>query len=342
MRSLIDLQKKLFPDLLDVMQRRYKILHYIQLMGPIGRRSLSENIAMAERLVRSEIDFLNQHGFIAVTSKGMHLTNAGQTILHELAAFMKDVSRFNVLEQHLKEKLQLDHVIVISGNSDEQDWVKQELGEACVNYLSFILQSNQTIAVTGGTSIAAVANEMAPFPNAKNCIFVPARGGLGEQVENQANTICAQMAKKANGKYRLLYVPDPLSEETYHSIIGEPSVREVLELIRDADVVIHGIGDAITMANRRKTSENVLDKLIRGKAVSEAFGYYLDDAGEVVHKVRTVGMQLEDLNDTDYVISIAGGKSKAKAIMSYFKQGKSNVLITDEGAANELLREFSL
>ncbi len=339
MRALIDLQKKLFPDVLEVMQRRYKILHYIQLMGPIGRRSLADNIEMGERLVRSEVDFLNSNGFLDITAKGMLLTTEGTNILEQLGEFMKEVSGFSVLEQSVKDKLHVDHVIVVPGNSDEVDWVKQEMGKAVIGFLRSILENNQTIAVTGGTSMAAVAEMMNPLENAKNCMFVPARGGLGERVENQANTICAEMANKANGEYRLLHVPDPLSEESYQSIIGEPSVKEILQLIRQADVVIHGIGDAMTMAERRKTSEEVLQKIKTGNAVSEAFGYYFNKTGEVIHKVRTVGLQLEDLFSSQCVVAVAGGTSKAKAIMSYFQQGKSNVLVTDEGAAKELIRE---
>ena len=41
-------------------------------------------------------------------------------------------------------------------------------------------------------------------------LFVPARGGMGENVESEANTICAKMAESAMGNYRLLYVPDQL------------------------------------------------------------------------------------------------------------------------------------
>ncbi|WP_323368615.1 sugar-binding transcriptional regulator [Radiobacillus deserti] len=190
--------------------------------------------------------------------------------------------------------------------------------------------------------MTAVAEMMTPLENAQNCMFVPARGGLGERVENQANSICAEMAKKANGKYRLLYVPDPIGEESYQSIIAEPSIIEIMELIKASDVVIHGIGDAWTMAKRRKASQEVLDTISSRKAVSEAFGYYFNEEGDVVYKVRTVGLQLEDLAKTNCVIAIAGGESKADAIQSYFKQGKSNVLITDEAAAHRLLGESSL
>ncbi|UOQ87565.1 sugar-binding domain-containing protein [Gracilibacillus salinarum] len=320
------------------MQKRYKILQQIERLQPIGRRSLAENVKLTERLVRSEIDFLNHHGFIMVTSKGMKLTEEGNIIVEKLSEFMNEISEFRVLESQIKDKLQLEHVIIVAGNSDNQASVKQELGKACVQFLSTIITSEQTIAVTGGTSMAEVANHMKPIEHASSCTFVPARGGLGEQVENQANSICAQMAKKGKGNYRMLYVPDPLSEETYHSIIEEPAIKDILELIHDAKIVLHSIGDAFTMAKRRKASEQVLNELRTGNAVSEAFGYYLNEQGEVVYKVRTVGMQLEELEKAQYVVAVAGGTSKAKAIQSYFKQGKSNVLITDEAAAQELLK----
>ncbi|TGB02294.1 sugar-binding transcriptional regulator [Halobacillus salinus] len=342
MRAFIDLQKKLFPDVLDVMQRRYQLLYHISIMQPVGRRALAENIELAERTVRSEVDFLNKQGAVDVTSRGMHLTYEGQNILEQLAEFIKEVTGIKVLEQQLKDTLNLDYVVVVPGDSDELHWVKQEMGRACVQYLKQHILPDQAIAITGGTTMAAVAEMMSPFSNAEQCLFVPARGGLGERVENQANTICAEMAKKARGDYRLLYVPDPLSEESYQTIIEEPSIKEVLDIIRSAETVIHGVGDAMTMAERRKTSQEQLDVIKNQNAVGEAFGYYFNREGEVVHKVRTVGLQLEDLKHANHVIAVAGGKSKAEAITSYFQPGQSNVLITDEGAAQELIKGISL
>ncbi|RWZ54970.1 hypothetical protein EQV77_12660 [Halobacillus fulvus] len=342
MRAFIDLQKKLFPDVLEIMQRRYQLLYHIQIMQPVGRRALAENVQLAERTVRSEIDFLNKQGAVEITSRGMHLTYEGQNILEQLAEFIKEVTGIKVLEQQLKDKLNLDYVVVVPGDSDELSWVKHEMGKACVRYLKDHISSDQAIAITGGTTMAAVAEMMNPLQHAENCLFVPARGGLGERVENQANTICAEMAKKARGDYRLLYVPDPLSEESYQTIIEEPSIKEVLDIIRRAEIVIHGIGEALTMAERRKTSSQQLEVIKANEAVGEAFGYYFNTAGDVVHKVRTVGLQLEDLKHSKHVIAVAGGKSKARAIASYFKPGQSNVLITDEGAAQELIKGFSL
>ncbi|TRM13100.1 hypothetical protein FH966_16035 [Lentibacillus cibarius] len=342
MMQLINLQKKLYPDLLDVMQQRYVILQNIEFLQPIGRRALADNTDLTERHIRGEVNILSKQGLIGMTSKGMQLTEEGKLVIDQLATFMHEAMGLSVLENQLKDKVQVRNVIIVPGNSDEHHWVKQEMGKACASYLQEHMTSNQTIAVTGGTTIAAVADMIGALTNDMNCLFVPARGGIGEKEENQANTIAAKMARQSNGTYRLLYVPDPLSENSYQTMIKEPAVIEVLKLIKDADVVLHGIGDAITMAKRRKTSEEIIRKLEEEKAVSEAFGYYFNGSGEVVHKVRTIGIHLDDLSENrKTVVTVAGGKSKAQAITSYFKQGKSDLLITDEAAAEAILRDNS-
>ncbi|ASK62755.1 hypothetical protein CFK37_11670 [Virgibacillus phasianinus] len=339
MQSLVDLQKKIFPDLLEIMKQRYTILHTINLYQPIGRRSLSDRAKLTERTVRGEVEFLQKHQMIDVSGKGMLITQEGKGILSQLAVFISEISGFRVLETQLQEKLNIEQAIVVRGNSDNLDLVKQEIGKAAAAYLRSRQANGQTIAVTGGTTMAAVASVMTPFENAGSCLFVPARGGIGEKVESQANTIVAEMAKRTNGDYRMLYVPDPLSEQSYQTMLKEPSIQEVTELIRSADIILHGIGDALTMANRRKSSEKLIDHLKEQHAVSEAFGYYFNSKGDVVHKVRTIGIQLEDLKSVNKVVAIAGGKSKAQAITSYFNQGKADLLITDEAAAKAIIHE---
>lgn len=338
MWDLVEVQKKLYPDLLEIMQRRYTILQQIELLQPIGRRSLADNTEYTERFVRGEVDFLQNQGLINVTAKGMQITKAGKLVIDQLSVFMHEAMGLSVLEKQLREKLHLNEVVIVPGNSDEQEWVKQEMGKSCVSRLKKKIKTDMTVAVTGGTTMAAAAEMMTPFEHATNCQFVPARGGIGEKEENQANTIAARMARQADGSYRLLYVPDPLSETSYQTMINEPSIQGTLQLIKCAGIVLHGIGDALTMAERRKTPKEVFRNLEEAKAVSEAFGYYFDKQGDVVHKVRTIGIQLDDLTDAEQVVTIAGGKSKANAIASYFKKGNSDLLITDEAAAEEILK----
>ncbi|WP_064093009.1 sugar-binding transcriptional regulator [Rossellomorea aquimaris] len=339
MDTFIDIQKRLLPDLLEVMQKRHQILRSIRYMQPVGRRSLASSLGLTERVLRSEVEFLNNQDLIDIKTSGMIITEDGIQLLGKIESMMREISGINVMEKKLKSLLNLHEIVIVPGNSDESPWVKEELGRASASSMKRRLKGNTIIAVTGGSTMAAVAEMLTPDFSETETLFVPARGGIGEDVKNQANTICAKMAEHTRTRHRVLYVPDQVSKEVYKSFLKEPMIKEVLNLITSANMVLHGIGDAITMAERRKTSEKDFEKITGGLAVGEAFGYYFNEEGEVVHKVPTIGLQLEDLSNIEHVIAVAGGSSKAKAIRAYMKSAPpKTVLITDEGAAKALLK----
>ncbi|MCK0473015.1 sugar-binding transcriptional regulator [Halalkalibacter sp. APA_J-10(15)] len=338
MKRILDIQRKLLPDLLDVMIKRYRIIRYIKLMQPIGRRSLAQNLQLSERVLRKEVTFLKDQGLVHFASAGMSITPDGEQLFLTLEEVMKELFGLRDLEKSLERRFGIKRVFVVAGNSDEDEWVKKELGRACIQLLKSRLKPNDVVAVMGGTTLAAVADMMMPEVNMRSVTFIPARGGLGEQVENQANTISAKLASRAGAQYRLLHVPEQISEEAYASLVLEPSLQDILKLIKSASTVIHGIGDAKTMALRRQSQHSFVDKLVDEDAVGEAFGFYFDRMGKPIHKQRTIGLQLDDLeNDDKYVISIAGGDSKAQAISAFMNYRPSDVLITDEAAAESLL-----
>ncbi|WP_312468816.1 sugar-binding domain-containing protein [Neobacillus sp.] len=339
MQSFIDIQKRLLPDLLQVLQKRYSILRYIGFMQPVGRRSLAVSLGFTERILRSEVDFLKEQNLIYRNNLGMILTSEGKNLLEDLEGLMRELKGIDVMELELKHLLGIKKVVIVPGDSDESAMVKGELGKASAICMKKLLSGKNIIAVTGGSTMAAVAERLTPELNQQELLFVPARGGVGEDVANQANTICSNMAKNTDSKHRVFYVPDQVSSEIYQSLIREPDIHEVLKLIKSASMVLHGIGDAITMAERRKTNPEIKEKLESGEAVGEAFGYYFNEQGEIIHKVSTIGLQLQDLAHIPNVIAVAGGTSKAKAIKAYFKQAPaSTILITDEGVAKRLLK----
>lgn len=338
MKRLLELQKKLVPELLDVIVKRHRILRYIELMQPIGRRSLAAYVELSERVLRGEVTFLKEQGLIDISPSGMTMTKEGEAVFEQLADVVKELLGLKELERQLTKVLGVKEVYVVNGDSDSDETVKREMGRACVSILKERMRANDVIAVMGGTTLAAVAEMMTPDQTTRKVTFVPARGGLGETVENQANTISAKLAQRANAQYRLLHVPDLLSEDAYASLVLEPAVQDILKLIQSARIVIHGIGDALTMARRRRADKSLIEKLIEAEAVGEAFGYYFNRNGEPVFKQRTIGLQLDELEDEQCIISVAGGRSKANAIAAYMNYRPSDVLITDEGAARTLLR----
>ena len=58
MEKMIQLQRKIAPELVEQIEDRYNILKHIQHAQPIGRRALSALLKLSERVVRSDVEFL--------------------------------------------------------------------------------------------------------------------------------------------------------------------------------------------------------------------------------------------------------------------------------------------
>lgn len=337
MGSLISIQQQLIPDLLGEMKCRVTLLQHISHLQPIGRRTLAQTLGMTERILRAHVDFLKAQGLVVIESNGMSLSTAGRNLLDQLQPMMSDIFGLRDLEYALEKKLKLKQVIIVPGNSDETPMVKQELGRAGAKYVAQSVKENDIIAVTGGSSVASVAKMLSPNPTFRKVMFVPARGGLGGNVEFQANTLASQMAIHVGAQYRLLHMPDSLTDEAYQSLMKDPETAQTLAEVRSARMVIHGIGQAITMAERRGVDAQTLAILQEKSAKAEAFGYYFDIKGNIVHQTPTTGLRLEDIQKAECVVAIAGGKRKAKAIQAIANYGFQHVLVTDEGAAKTIM-----
>ena len=111
------------------------------------------------------------------------------------------------------------------------EWVKKEIGRAGVQDAEKGTIPDQVVAVAGGTTVLAVAKMMTPSPELQTTTFVPTRGGLAEdQVELEANYIVSLLAKNSGGRYRLMYIPEQLSDESYQSMMREPHIQSVLKV----------------------------------------------------------------------------------------------------------------
>ncbi|MCD2256864.1 sugar-binding transcriptional regulator [Agrilactobacillus fermenti] len=329
------------PDFLEVIRRRYHILQHINWMQPVGRRVLAIKLDMSERALRTETDFLRAQGLITSSKSGMVLTDNGEEALNGLEKFMGQILDVHQREKQLMALLGIDHVLIVAGDSDDQPRVLKDIGRLVNETLRVLLPDGRNIiAVMGGTTMARVAKELTPkLSNERELVFVPARGGIGETVDIQANTVSADMAQRTHGTHRMLYVPEHVSKETYESLLQEPSVQAVLQMITHCNAVLHSIGDAVAMAKRRGMTTEEVNMIKSEDAVGEAFGYFFNDAGEVVYKIPRIGLQIRDLDSIPYILAIAGGRSKARAIQAYMKNAPHQTwLITDEGAANQILK----
>lgn len=332
--------RKIAPEISELVERRHAVLQCVTSAQPIGRRALAAKLGWPERMVRKEIDFLRSVGLLRSDPAGMAVSPTGASVMEELKEVIREFHGLSELEEKLAERLNLQKVIVVPGDADEDESVKKEIALQTAEFLEAVLEPGDVLAVTGGTTLAEVARSLPESPQSRDVVVVPARGGLGEEVELQANTVAAAIAKRLGGAYRLLHVPDDLGEELISTITTDPKIKELIELIRSARIVLHGIGGAEEMARRRGLPQKHVEVLNERGAVGEAFGYYFDQAGNIVFMTSSVGMRFEDLAGVELVVAVGGGRSKAEAALAVLSTQHQHVYITDEGAAREMLRRL--
>jgi central glycolytic genes regulator len=298
---------------------------------------LANNLGIGERIVRTEINFFKSQNFIEINTPGMTITKEGEKIIDNLKDFIHEMKGLSDIEYIIKDYLKLKGIIVVPGNLDEDNTVMNELGRTAASYLKSIIKDNSIIALTGGYTVKEVVDNMARISGLKNVKVIPARGGMGKDVQTQANTLAANLAGKLDANYKLLHVPDNLSDKALSTIIQEKDIKETLNIIHNSNILIYGIGRADQMARRRGLSEDDVQKIEQVGAVGEAFGYYFDKNGKVVYSTPTIGVKNENIDKIEFLVAVAGGKEKAEAIISTEINNTNSVLITDEGAAREIV-----
>ncbi len=332
------MQQKIVPELMDLLEKRYNILRAIYYNQPVGRRILANHLEMGERVVRTEINFLKKQNLINISTPGMSVTVEGEEVIDKLKDFIHEFRGLSEIEESLRQILRIKKVIIVPGDVEEDHTVMNELGRTAAQYVRGIIKDNTVVAVTGGATVKEVIDNLPRIPYFKNTIVVPARGAMERKVETEANTLAASLANKLGANYRLLNVPENLSDLAFSTILNEKSIKNVIDILHKADVVIYGIGRADEMSARRGLSEEEINIILKKGSVGEAFGYYFNKKGEVVHSTPSIGLKIEDIRNLENLIAVAGGKSKADAIVSTQLNNKKNILITDESTAMEMLR----
>lgn len=337
MDHLFRLLERFAPEALELMAIRYQILRQIFHHQPVGRRQIVKSLGCPERTVRGEVDILRAQGALQTTAAGIFLTPYGEELLHEIDQYIPFLYHTQTLANEIKQMFGLKEVIVVPGDSDVNVIVKNDIGTAAARYLRRIIQPGYTLAVTGGTTLAEMAAAINDGPLLEDILVVPARGGLGEEMEQQAGAIAARIAKSLGAQYRLLHVPDNLEENTAEVLRQDAHVSGIIRAIRSSDILVHGIGAALEMASRRNLTAEELDHLRQQGAVGEALRYYFNKAGKIVYEVAGIGLERDDLTHIREVVAVAGGSHKGEAIHAVLNGRRNTVLVTDEGAARQIL-----
>lgn len=328
--------KKFIPEFTDKLVLRYKILDYISINYPVGRRNISNYFNISERNIRNEMDDLLELGFIEIIKSGAIVTDSGIEILNNLRELINKLNKNEELEKELKSELGIKKVIICDSYDDENLGKKQITKVASEYFLKKIVD-NYVIGISGGTTVKTFVEMLNMKKRFDNLSVIPARGSIGNGLEYQSNVVANELSKKLNANFFGTFLPDYIDELTFDKLKSLKEVKILLDYLDKIDILVFGIGRADSMAKRRSLSDEEIDILNEKKAVSEAFGNYFDIDGNIVYSSNTIGLDMEKYLKIKEVIAVAGYGEKYKAIVSICRIRSDMTLVTDRNTANKIL-----
>lgn|SRR5690554_1347915 len=255
---------------------------------------------------------------------------------------------FSKLESTLEQLFGLKKAIVVPNFKKSEQETKQLLGLRAAKYINSIVRDGDTIAISWGTTLYELALKVQP-KKVRSVQVVQCNGAIGRSiVKIHATEIMERISKAFNaGSYSL---PTPAivdNKQLAQMLKNENQTREILKLQETANIVLFSVGipipDSVLVEAGYFTPDDLIE-LKRKGAVGDIFSRYFTIDGQICDtdlNSRTIGMELVSLHRRPYSIAVAGGKTKARAIIGACRGGYVNVLITDEAAAEEVLALIS-
>lgn len=327
--------KRIAAQQVDEIYTRALLLNRIHAIGPVGRRTLAASMQLSEREVRAAAEALKEEGLIDLNTSGMQLSKAGLDILPEVRALCRDISGLFELEYQLKERLGIEHLAVVPGDADQDRMVLVDLARATNHFLQEVLRENMIIAVSGGSTMSEVARAAAPAPGP--VMVVPARGGFGRMAQMQADAVAGELAQRIGGDCRLMHLPEGMDAETLQKAAKLPGVRATLALMRNADIILYGVGCADDMAQRRSLSLSTRRSLQKAGAVGEALGDFFNINGKVVRQSPSLSSELGVGKPDSKSIMAAAGEHKGEAALAAVRWHPPWALVVDAGLGRKML-----
>jgi len=333
--SILGTLFQIAPDLMASIELRALVMERVAALGPIGRRALAQRLHLPEREVRSAADALKASGCLSQSAAGMTLTPLGQSLVDSARTVSQGRRSLSSMELTLSRRLGVERVCVVHGDADLDDSVLPEVARAVARHIRFLLHGAHVLAVSGGRTLAMAAEAITPAVPMEITV-VPAQGGTGGSIREQANTLAEEFARKLGGESRMLYLPDGLSGAAADEMSRLPQVREVLDLLQHADVLLYGISPALSSAVRRNIGMGERENLMRHGAAAEALGFYFNAKGEVVSGGYPL-LRAQNIGICCHAAAVAAGTSRAEAIIAVCAHHPHRLLITDEGAAQRIM-----
>ncbi|MEG0256978.1 MAG: sugar-binding domain-containing protein [Christensenella sp.] len=259
------------------------------------------------------------------------------------------VESIQVLENEFHKIFNLERVYITPAYIDDGDIRLKDTCKSVVGDLCKLVQPNDIISVSWGTTMEQLANTMLAVAGTKKCSKVVLMNGsiAGEITSTKSSQIIEQMSQVFSAEGYLLPVPLVVdNKEMAQTIQMDSHIKYVMDMARSSQLAVVSIGGVSyqsVLRTRCAYSKVDYDRVMTLGAVGDIAGRCFDIEGNSVCPQvmeRTIGLSLQEIKEKKMRIGVAVGLQKVKAIIGALKGGLINRFYTDELTAQEVIKVY--
>ncbi len=248
------------------------------------------------------------------------------------------------LASQIEEKYQLKKVIITYDATDNSHIINEKLGKATTAYLDEIVEDHDSIGISWGHTLEAVADQLKPSDRSDISV-VQLKGSVPvSDMNNYAGDINTKFGNAFHTNTLNLPLPVIFDDAiTKDIVLKDRFVHMLIEAGINTNIALFTSGtvrDDAMLFNLGYLNPDEIKRLQKN-AVGDIISRFLAPTGEIADadiNARTVAVPLETLRNKKYSILISGSKRKVMSMHSALIGGYANVLVTDSQSAATLLK----
>ncbi|MFP4536420.1 MAG: sugar-binding transcriptional regulator, partial [Spirochaetaceae bacterium] len=257
------------------------------------------------------------------------------------------------LEQAIKERFDLDsvHIVAVPELMGEVAWLER-VARYAANYLNAILEPGNTMALAWGTTISAIGNHLIPkrIPGV-TIVQMNGSGNTYTPDNRYAANILQKFAENYQASFMLFPVPTFFDYKgTKEALWRERSIRKIIELQEEADILLYSIGAVNAGVPSHVYSSGYLEpedeKMLEEEGVvgDLATVFFREDGSyeDIPINQRASGPPLSLYKKVPRGICVVSGRAKVPGLYAALRAGLMRELIVDEPTARTLLNTMDL
>lgn len=296
-------------------------LYYHEAMS---QEEIAKKLEISRPTVSRLLNYAKEHGFVQIKIDDPY----------EDAESLADL---------IKSKYNLKACIVEHASHNDYVNVQSAIAKRAAEYINRNVKSGDKIGVSWGKTMYEVSKYLQPS-SLKDVSIIQLKGGISfSHVDTRSHQILETFAQVFNASPIDLPLPVIFDvQEVKQMVEKDRYIKSILEQGREVDLAVFTVGtvrDSSLLFKLGFLNELEKDRL-KQQAVGDICSRFYNDEGSVADQAindRTIGIELDALKEIERTILVAGGEHKINAIRGALTGGLSNILITDQYTAQELL-----